>query len=121
VKRLTRLGLLDTSNPKEWKSAQENNTTIQTPFSSEAHRRLQTQILQQAIQALEKTPFVERDQSTITLCVSERRLERAKEKIKKFRRELMQYLESGPDRDRVYQLSISLFPVSRFEKQGGKS
>jgi ribosome-binding ATPase YchF (GTP1/OBG family) len=36
-----------------------------------------------------------------------------KEKIKKFRRELMQLLESGPAKDRVYQLSISLFPVSK--------
>ena len=111
VNRLKRLNMLEIKNG-EWTNISGNNTTISNRFSSQALRQLQKQILEQSIYALENTPFEQRDQSSITFCVSEDLLPEAKEKIKKFRRELMTFLESGKKKSKVYQLSISLFPVS---------
>jgi hypothetical protein len=41
------------------------------------------------------------------------RLPEAKARIRDFRRELCAFLQDGRPRQRVYELSLSLFPVSR--------
>lgn len=63
---------------------------------------------------LEKMPTEEREQSTITIKVDENRLAEAKEKIKEFRKELAQFLDAGVAEGKVYQISVSLFPISGF-------
>ncbi|WP_413558615.1 DUF4423 domain-containing protein [Bdellovibrio sp. HCB209] len=64
---------------------------------------------------LEKMPSEDREQSTITITVDEARLDEAKEKIKNFRKELAQFLDSGVAQPgKTYQISVSMFPVSGF-------
>ena len=63
---------------------------------------------------LEKMPSEEREQSTISLTVDEARLPEAKERIKEFRKELAEILNSGSSQGKTYQISVSLFPVSGF-------
>jgi len=63
---------------------------------------------------LEKMPSEEREQSTISLTVDEARLPEAKERIKEFRKELAEILNSGSQQGKTYQISVSLFPVSGF-------
>lgn len=63
---------------------------------------------------LEKMPSEEREHSTITINVDEARLDEAKEKIKGFRRELAQFLDSGVTQGKTYQISVSLIPVSGY-------
>lgn len=64
---------------------------------------------------LEKMPTEEREQSTISINVDEHRLPEAKEKIKAFRKELAQFLDSGATQGKTYQISVSLFPISGFD------
>lgn len=116
INRLTRLNLLVIDKNGKWKSVA--NTTTKNQLSTLALRNLQRQILQKAIEAMENTDFEERDQSSITLCVDKDRLAEAKERIKVFRRELMQFLESGKNKDEVYQMSFSLFPITKTKKRG---
>lgn len=113
VERLQRLGLLTTNAEGKWISARGNNTTTAHPYTNSAFRQLQKQILQQALEALESIPLEKRDQSSITMCIDPKKIPEAKERIKKFRRELMEFLEASDERTSVYQLSISLFPVSK--------
>jgi hypothetical protein len=48
------------------------------------------------------------------MAIDPRDLPEAKERIKKFRRELMTYLQrKGTRFDEVYQLAISLYPISK--------
>ncbi len=62
---------------------------------------------------LDKMPTEEREHSTILLTVDEARLAEAKERIKNFRKELAQFLDSGRnDHGKTYQISVSMFPVS---------
>jgi uncharacterized protein (TIGR02147 family) len=113
--RLVQLGLLSISNPgrphEKWKSLQGNNTTIGNPFTAIAFRNLQIQILQQSLKALEIVPIEYRDHSSMTMSINQAMIPKAKEKIKTFRRDLCQFLEGNKNRDSIYQLSISLFPV----------
>jgi uncharacterized protein (TIGR02147 family) len=116
VERLKRCGLLVDDAMGNWKA--QSNTTIRHKFSNAAFRQMQKQILLQAIAAMENIPLEKRDQSSITMCIDSSRLPAAKEKLKAFRRDLMEFLENGPKKDAVYQLSLSLFPVAQTSSQG---
>lgn len=110
VEKLLRMNLLSRDEDGRLR-VNENCTTTTNPFTSESFRKIQKQINQQAIDALDNVPFDKRSHSTITLCGDSARLEEAKKKIAAFRRELMVFLESGEKKDTVYQMSISLFPI----------
>lgn len=114
--RLLRLGYVELDKKGGWKILDGDSTTLGTEETNTALRRMQKQVLELAIEALETTPVSERDQSTMTMAVDSTRLEAAKEKVKKFRRELCSFLEGGKKRDAVYHLSVSLYPVSKRTK-----
>lgn len=120
VERLTRVGLLHISkDQKTWtESAGERLTVITPQESSRAQRILQRQILEKAIDALEYVPVDRRDQTAMTMAIDMRRLPEAKERIKKFRRSIAKYLSRSSSRHEVYNLSISLYPISDFNVKG---
>lgn len=114
ISRLKKIGLIEveyTQKKEHWRI--RNYTTVQNKYTHEAFRRLEKQILLQAIDALEDVPMEFRDQSSITMCTSPRRIAKAREKIKKFRRDLMKFLEKGDEKTAIFQLSVSLFPVTK--------
>ena len=112
VERLFRLGLLKDADGG-WVQSEDNITTIGNEFTATALRRMQKQILEMGVLALENTPVEERDQTAITMAVDSRLLPDAKKRIKKFRRELCDLMQKDRDRDSVYHLAVSLYPVAR--------
>jgi uncharacterized protein (TIGR02147 family) len=113
VERLRRLGLLTTREDGSWEAGRLSTNADGGEVTAAAFRKLQRQILAQAVEAMENVPIAERDQSSITMAVSKRRLGEAKAKIRAFRRELCEFLQDDASHDDVYQLSISLFPVTK--------
>ncbi len=118
IQRLKDVHLLEIKPNGKWEI--HNHSTTRHKYTDAAFRQLQKQILEQSINALNDVSFEERDQSSITMCIDKRRLKTAKTKIKKFRRDLMSYLEGGAKKDAVYQLSISLFPAIKTINNGNK-
>jgi hypothetical protein len=57
-----------------------------------------------------------RDQSSMTLAMNTKQLNVAKKRIKNFRRNLCTFLQKTKDRDAVYQLGISFYPVTNINK-----
>lgn len=112
IARLMRLGFLS-DDKGTLKDVSGEITTTGNEFTSIALRNLQKQILRKAIHSLDEVPLEERDQTSMTMAVDSRRMPEAKRRIKEFRRELSAYLESGDQKDRVYNLAISLYPVSK--------
>lgn len=112
VDRLIRLGYIKISKNGKWSAKDTGTTTLGTKDTDEALRKMQKQILEKAIAALENVSVSKRDQSGMTMAISSDRLPEAKLKIKKFRRELCTYLEGGKVKDSVYQLSLSLYPLT---------
>jgi len=110
VERLKRVGaLVDSATGFR---ATRQYTTTKIPGTSPALKRLQKEILSAAARAMDEVPIEKRDQSGITMAIDSSKLPEAKERIKRFRRELMEFLQEG-NRDSVYQLAVALFPVER--------
>lgn len=69
-------------------------------------------MLERAAYALDHVPRDERDISCLTLCVSDAKLRELQERVRAFRRELLQAAEVGDAPERVIQINFQLFPLS---------
>lgn len=100
-------GVLSQKEDGAWKSELHNHTV-----SGKKIPRVQFVKKQIYEQALALLPEQIGDHSTMTVSVSEDRLAEASERIARFRRELSHFLSEPEEKNRVFQLVISLFPVS---------
>lgn len=115
VERLQRLGLLSISKNGKWVDNTTNGyaTNINQDLTSQASKKLQRQVLEMALRALEELPTDVRSQTSMTMAISPEDLPEAKVMIKNFRRELCSFLEKNKKPTQVYNLGISLYPISK--------
>lgn len=119
VDRLVRVGMLEVTKKGKWIDLSSGFTTnIGPDMSSSAHRRLQEQLLQKAIVAQQFVPVDKRDHSAMTMAIDGSKIKQAKERIRKFRRDLTQFLTEGQTKDSVFSLNIALFPLTKLENKG---
>jgi uncharacterized protein (TIGR02147 family) len=69
-------------------------------------------MMERAGAALELFAAAERDISALTLCLSKDGLAEVKERIRKFRRELLNYSVDQDDPEQVVQINFQLFPLT---------
>jgi uncharacterized protein (TIGR02147 family) len=81
-----------------------------------AIRDFQEQTIRLSAEALERCPREERDISTVTITLAEHELPEIRERIRQLRQSILS-LDTDTTPERVYQLNIQLFPVTR--KAGG--
>lgn len=113
IERLKRLDLLLEENGSLIKSSKflTNQSNVNT---SAAHKMLQKQIIEKSLLAVDECPAEEKDITSMTMAIDENQLDKARELIRKFRRDLCALLEDG-EQTRVYNLGIQLYPISRKE------
>ena len=70
-------------------------------------------MMKRASAALEELPNTERDISSVTLCLPPDGIQRMKERLQAFRRELLQMSANETDADQVVQVNLQMFPLSR--------
>src|SRR5262249_6134004 len=70
------------------------------------------QMIERAGAAVDQVPPDERDISALTVCVRASSLADLKDRIHRFREEMMQRCDSETEPERVYQLCIQFFPLS---------
>jgi uncharacterized protein (TIGR02147 family) len=75
--------------------------------------RFHQAMLERASAAIEDVPAEERDISSLTLCLGADGIRRLKERLRAFRRELLELSAIEADPKQVVQLSLALFPLSR--------
>lgn len=75
--------------------------------------RFHQAMLERASAAIETVPAEERDISSLTLCLGVDGIRRLKERLRAFRRELLELSAVEADPKQVVQLSLALFPLSR--------
>ncbi len=113
LNRMERAGLI-ARNAKGFRvRTNQSITNIGNNISAAPFRILQKQILEKAIQAVDEVALDKRDQTSMTMAIDPALLPEAKEVIRRFRRDLSAFLQKSPDRSEVYNLSISLYPVSK--------
>lgn len=71
------------------------------------------QMIECAASSLESVPPEERDVSALTVCIKASSLPQLKERIHRFRELMLEHCDSEDEPDRVYQLCIQFFPMSR--------
>lgn len=69
-------------------------------------------MMERAAEAIDLFPASERDISSITFCAGEDGLRRLKERIQRFRKELVTMLAEEEEGEQVLQLNMQLFPLS---------
>ncbi len=112
VARLVRLGHLKADAKGRIAPSSPNLTTARLPAPPTACREHERQVLQLAIDALEKFGLDQRDQSSLTLAIPASRMKEARKKIDEFRAEMGSMLQRRGKRDAVYNLSISFYPIT---------
>ena len=112
LSRLKSVGLLKENSSGLLEPVDDSSSSLLSGSTSQAHRNQQREILEGAITALNKTPIEKRSQSSMTMAIDSNRLEEAKLLIKNFRRQMGRLLSHSENLDEVYQLSISLYPVT---------
>lgn len=114
LERLERLQLIHQVQEK-YKKAVDSFSALTDGKGSKvfAFRKLQKQFLEKAMIAMDEIPMELRDQSNITMAIDSKKIKEAQKRIKKFRRELMAYLQDSDTRDQVYNISISFFPLTK--------
>lgn len=114
LNRLEQLGFI-AKDKKYYKLLKPNNTWINTERTSDARKKLQEQYLKKSLVALKSVPFTHRDHSSLTVAIDKKRLPELRKKIAKFHKELGDFGQKKGTLDEVYQLTISLFPLSKGE------
>ncbi|MES2769146.1 MAG: TIGR02147 family protein [Bdellovibrionota bacterium] len=116
VDRLVRLELLEIENDK-WTDLSRNNTTnFNNDLSSAALRKLQQKVLELSLISLQELPRTERDHTSLMVAMQRSDLPEVKERIKKFRFELVEFIERKSVKpDSVFQFAFSAFPLTKKE------
>lgn len=109
---LCRLGLLVRDARGRLQQAQPLLTTGPGPLGHHIFVYHQV-MLDLAKRALDHLPRAERDISSVTLSLPAAALPRLKQRIVEFRQELLQLAEHAGSAERVVQLNIQMFPLSR--------
>lgn len=110
--RLSRLGLLQPCNGPRRLQPTKTAITVGKEIPDTAIQRSHQEHFELASQAISKISVLERDFSFVNIATDQEHLKIAKEKIKRFRRELVAFLESSDTKNRVFRLGIQIFPLS---------
>lgn len=113
--RLERLGLLK-REPGRWTKT-EALLAVPTEKSEAPMRRLHRELILKSLKALaspRKKDFDARLISGAMIPANPERLQEAKKRVQKFRRQLIRFLSEG-DCSELYQLNVQLFPLTREE------
>ena len=116
---LERTGMIERGGDGSWKILKPNSSTLlgenQTSHARRAHQK---SLLEKSRQALDEVAIGLRDHSSIAMTVNSDDLPELKTAIREFRRKLLAFAQrKNANPDSVYQLQISLFPLTNQETE----
>lgn len=108
---LERIGLI-AKDPTGYYKRLDTVVSTGDEWESLAIQHYQLQTIELAREALYCVPKGRRDISTLSLSISGPMFARIREKLKEYRRELLDMAKQDDHADRVYQMNLQLFPLS---------
>jgi len=112
LERLERLEFIELKNGIA-KIRSQHNTWANNEMTSMARKQLQKQLAIKAVAAIEEVPFDLRESGSLTIACPKNLIPELKNKIKNFRREIDEFVEAHEKPDEVYQLVVSLYPLTK--------
>ncbi len=111
LNRLEKFNLISRDS-KKW-TVCHDNTVVDGKTPSREIREYHSQVLEKAAASIEDQSMSERDISSVTLAIDESDFPKVQKKIQEFRRGLAHELASSTSKNRVYNLSVQFFPLSK--------
>jgi uncharacterized protein (TIGR02147 family) len=108
---LLRLGFIDKIGDAY--VVRDNSISTGERWHGTAVQRFHHETLVKALEGLDRIPRKERDYSTMTMCYSSEGYKKVRELLKRTREELTRIEEADRERNRVYQINMQLFPLSK--------
>jgi len=114
VATLLKLGLLRRKPKDEGGGLEQTTELVTTGAGPHGHHifSFHHMMLERAGYALDHSPRDERDISCLTLCVSDAKLQELKQRVRRFRQELLQAAEQNDSPERVVQVNFQIFALS---------
>lgn len=119
VELLLDLGLLEKTD--RGYARRETSLHTQDEVRSKAVRRYQETMLDKALDALRRIPQDARHVSTLTMGLDEAGYRRIQERIRAFRSEIIDIAQTQAGVDRVIQINIQMFPLSKSPLDAARS
>lgn len=93
---------------------QQVDALVQTPEGPLGHhiQRFHRSMMEHAIEAIHRVPARDREIESITLCLSQARMQDLKARLESFCEEVLQEYQAEPDSARVVQLNLQMFPLT---------
>jgi uncharacterized protein (TIGR02147 family) len=113
LQRLLRLGLLSMDSPDRWTDRYGDTTASVQGFTRAALQRLVEQSRERLVETVGKSAARRCAYSTTTVAIPVGRVAEVAERIERFRRDLLAFVQKDASPDDVYQLEISFFPLTR--------
>ncbi len=110
IDALLRVGLLEKKDGKLCHS-KRHLTAVDSKETSEVRARLQKELVERALNSIDKDPFDKRGHYGMTMAIDPKRIPEANRMILDFLERLCDFLESG-DRREVYQMAVQLYPLT---------
>lgn len=118
IERLARLGFIKVTE-KSWVLVSKNHAWTQSEFTTAARTKLQIDLAQKSVGALENIAFSKREHASLTVAIDSRRLPEFKKRISEVILEMSEILQPGQKNlDSVYQLVVGLFPLTQADPKG---
>jgi uncharacterized protein (TIGR02147 family) len=90
----------------------ERGVTTGAGWKSVAVHTFQSETLRLALEALDRIPKNQRNYSTLTMSLTEADFAEVKERVRDFRQQLIKFIHSKSQGERVYQMNIQLLPLT---------
>jgi plasmid maintenance system antidote protein VapI len=119
VERLVKRGLMTIDENGIWNATSPAGNTWTNTQTTEARKRLQKEILKEAVAKIDSTDFSLRENSSLTIAVNKKLIPEIKKRIQDFKNGLREFVEDFGDNDEVYQLAIAFFPLTEMKRKFG--
>ncbi len=115
IERMLRVGLLEAKD--NTLKASDDFTMSTSGVPSMSIKKNHEQILDKAKDSIYLQSIEQRDLSSVTMAINKNQISKAKELIKKFRRELNALMSVSSEKDAVYCLAIQFFQLDKTADQ----
>jgi transcriptional regulator with XRE-family HTH domain len=111
IERLKKIGLVEEISAGVWRQSGKP-IKIDNKISTAATKKFHKQLLERASVSIDRDPISVRDFSAITFTLDPSQIDYAKNRMREFRRQLMNELEAMGQPSAVYNMTIQFYPVT---------
>lgn len=116
INEMIQLGLLSRNERGHLVQTQAHVTTEDRIISSSLAKSHQ-ELIKKGSESIDRIPREDREILGITFAFPQSSMEKVKEKILNFRREIVELLSAEPNADAIYQFHLLLFPLAQLDKK----